>query len=55
MKAAAIRRHGGPEVIEIEDLPDPEPAPGEALVELRAAQQRLEEGEQFGKIVLTGE
>jgi NADPH:quinone reductase-like Zn-dependent oxidoreductase len=37
MKAAVIRRHGGPEAIELADLPDPEPGPGEAVVDLKAA------------------
>ncbi|PYM06390.1 MAG: alcohol dehydrogenase [Candidatus Rokuibacteriota bacterium] len=36
MKAAAIERHGGPEVIEVRDYPDPRPAPGEVLVRVRA-------------------
>jgi len=37
MKAAVIREHGGPEVIALEQLPDPKPEPSEAVVELRAA------------------
>jgi NADPH:quinone reductase-like Zn-dependent oxidoreductase len=37
MKAVLIRRHGGPEVLEIADLPRPEPGPGEALLEVKAA------------------
>ena len=31
MKALCFDRFGGPEVLEIRDLPDPAPAPGEAL------------------------
>jgi NADPH:quinone reductase-like Zn-dependent oxidoreductase len=37
MKAAIIREHGGPEVISVEDVPEPELRPGEVLVKLRAA------------------
>lgn len=37
MRAAVIREHGGPEVLRIEDVPDPVPGPGEVVVELRCA------------------
>ena len=37
MKAIRLHEFGGPEVLRYEDAPDPEPAPGEVLVELRAA------------------
>ena len=37
MKAIRIHEDGGPEVLRYEDAPDPEPRPGEVLVELRAA------------------
>jgi NADPH:quinone reductase-like Zn-dependent oxidoreductase len=37
VKAIRIHEDGGPEVIRYEDAPDPVPAPGEVLVELRAA------------------
>jgi NADPH:quinone reductase-like Zn-dependent oxidoreductase len=37
MKAIRIHEDGGPEVLRYEDAPDPEPARGEVLVELRAA------------------
>ncbi len=36
MKAIVMRAHGGPEVLGLEDLPDPAPGPGEVLVEVRA-------------------
>lgn len=36
MQAALFRQHGGPEVIEIADLPTPEPGPGEVRVAVRA-------------------
>jgi NADPH:quinone reductase-like Zn-dependent oxidoreductase len=37
MKAVLIRRHGGPEVLEIADVPRPSPGPGEVLVQVKAA------------------
>ena len=37
MKAVRIHEDGGPDVLRYEDVPDPEPGPGEVLVELRAA------------------
>lgn len=37
MKAVAIRSHGGPEVVKLEDLPDPRPAPGQVVVAVKAA------------------
>ncbi len=37
MKAVRIHEDGGPEVLAYEDVPAPEPGPGEVLVELRAA------------------
>jgi zinc-binding alcohol dehydrogenase/oxidoreductase len=37
VKAIRIHEDGGPEVLRYEDVPDPEPRNGEALVELRAA------------------
>ena len=37
MKAIFFRRHGGNEVLEYGDLPDPEPGPGEVRIALRAA------------------
>ena len=37
MKAIRIHEDGGPEVLQYEDAPDPEPQPGEVLVRLRAA------------------
>ena len=37
MKAIRIHQDGGPEVLRYEDAPDPEPGPGEVLIQLRAA------------------
>jgi NADPH:quinone reductase-like Zn-dependent oxidoreductase len=37
MKAIRIHEDGGPEVLRYEDAPDPEPKPGEVLIQLRAA------------------
>jgi NADPH:quinone reductase-like Zn-dependent oxidoreductase len=37
VKAVRIHADGGPEVLRYEDAPDPEPGPGEVLIELRAA------------------
>jgi putative PIG3 family NAD(P)H quinone oxidoreductase len=36
MKAVVISRRGGPDVLRVRDLPDPEPAPEEVLVRVRA-------------------
>jgi NADPH:quinone reductase-like Zn-dependent oxidoreductase len=37
MKAAVFWQHGGPEVVEIADLPRPEAGPGQVLIAVRAA------------------
>ncbi len=37
MKAAIVERYGPPEVIQIRDIPKPEPGPGEMLVRVHAA------------------
>ncbi|HET8743761.1 MAG TPA: zinc-binding dehydrogenase [Gaiella sp.] len=37
MRAARIHEEGGPEVVVVEEAPDPVPGPGEVLVRLRAA------------------
>ncbi len=37
MQAVVVRAHGGPEVLRAEAVPDPEPKPGEVVVELRAS------------------
>ncbi|MER5888728.1 NADP-dependent oxidoreductase [Streptomyces sp. NPDC001941] len=37
MKAALFRRFGGPEVLEVADLPDPHPGPGQVRIAVRAA------------------
>ena len=37
MRAIRFHRHGGPEVLQLEDVPRPEPAAGELLVQVEAA------------------
>ncbi|HEY2177658.1 MAG TPA: NADP-dependent oxidoreductase, partial [Caulobacteraceae bacterium] len=37
MKAVCIHEFGGADVLRVEDLPRPEPGPGEVLIEVRAA------------------
>src|SRR5580704_12040789 len=37
MKAVRFSRFGGPEVLEIVDLPDPHPGPGQIRIAVRAA------------------
>jgi NADPH2:quinone reductase len=37
MRAVVFERNGGPDVLTIADVPDPEPGPGEALVDVEAA------------------
>ena len=37
MKAIEIREPGEPETLSYEEVPDPEPEPGEVLVQVRAA------------------
>ncbi len=37
MKAAQFSRFGGPEVLEIVDLPDPHPGPGQIRIAVHAA------------------
>jgi putative PIG3 family NAD(P)H quinone oxidoreductase len=36
MRAVVVREPGGPEVLRVETVPDPEPAPGEVVVEVAA-------------------
>ncbi|MGH3993468.1 MAG: alcohol dehydrogenase catalytic domain-containing protein, partial [Pseudonocardiaceae bacterium] len=37
MRAIQVTETGGPEVLRLAELPDPEPGPGQLLVELAAA------------------
>jgi len=37
MKAVVFEQHGGPEVLQYADIPEPEPKPFEVLIEVRAA------------------
>lgn len=36
MRAVRIHAHGGPEVLRVDDIPEPDPGPGDLLVQLRA-------------------
>src|SRR5574338_527320 len=36
MRAVRIHAHGGPEVLQVEEIPEPTPGPGDLLVRLRA-------------------
>src|SRR5262249_31968350 len=36
MQAVTLREHGGPEVLHVEELPDPHPGPGEVRVRVAA-------------------
>ena len=35
--AVVLRSHGGPEVLTLEEVPDPEPGPEEVLVDIEAS------------------
>jgi NADPH2:quinone reductase len=37
MRAIVVRQHGQPEVLQIAEMPDPRPGPGELLVDVAAA------------------
>lgn len=37
MKAVVVTRHGGPDVLELQDRPDPQPGAGEVVVDVEAA------------------
>jgi NADPH:quinone reductase-like Zn-dependent oxidoreductase len=37
MKAIRVHRYGGPEVLELEEIPVPAPGPNEVLVKVAAA------------------
>jgi len=37
MRAASFHEHGGPEVVRLEEVPTPEPGPGQVRIEVRAA------------------
>lgn len=37
MRAVVVTKHGGPEVLEVQDLPAPEPGPGQLLIDVAAS------------------
>jgi NADPH:quinone reductase-like Zn-dependent oxidoreductase len=37
VRAVVITKHGGPEVLQVQDRPDPQPQPGQVIVDVRAA------------------
>lgn len=37
MRAVVITRHGSPEVLQVQERPDPQPGPGEVLIDVRTA------------------
>ena len=37
MKAIRVHEFGGPEVMKLEDVPDPQPGPGQVVVRIHAA------------------
>jgi len=50
VKAVSFSRFGGPEVLEMVDLPDPHPGSGQVRIAVRAAgvkPERLEEAQWF--------
>ncbi len=39
MKAIVLRQFGGPEALSYEDIPGPEPAPGDVLISMRSSKR----------------
>lgn len=55
MRAAQYSEHGGPDVVKIVDLPDPEPGPGDVVVRVAAcALNRLDAVQRNGWFTLDG-
>ena len=55
MKAAVQRAHGGPDVLEVVDVPDPQPGPGEVAIAVGAASlNRLDVLQREGPALVPG-
>ena len=56
MRAIILSRHGGPDVLEVRDLPDPVPGDGEVRVfafeEITEAHRLMDRGQAGGKLVV---
>ena len=54
MKAVRFGRFGGPEVLEIVDLPDPHPGPGQVRIAVRAAGRAVHALTEIGELIESG-
>ncbi|MEM9041879.1 MAG: alcohol dehydrogenase catalytic domain-containing protein, partial [Actinomycetota bacterium] len=55
MRAARYTEHGGPDVLTVVDVPDPEPGPGDVVVSVEAASlNRLDVVQRNGWFTLDG-
>ena len=58
MRAAFVTKYGGPEVLEIQEAPVPQPLPGQILVKvfpferIVEAHRYLQTGQSVGKVVV---
>ena len=54
MKAVRFSEFGGPEVLEIVDLPDPHPGPGQVRIAVRAAGRAVHALAEIGELIESG-